>query len=146
MVANALSGPTLALNLKHARGVLWVLLLALMLRGFVPAGYMPDASALEKGRIELTFCTAGGTVSTVFLSLNDDQANTSHQGEKAASGLDCPYGLLTHVASAPPATDQSPPLPVPSLRAIFFEVSRALPPLPSRGPPLGSRAPPSLLG
>nr|WP_312477349.1 DUF2946 family protein [Achromobacter ruhlandii] len=146
MAANALPGTILALNLKHTRGVLWVLLLALMLRGFVPAGYMPDASALEKGRVELTFCTAAGTVSTVFLSLTDDQAATSHQGEKADSGLNCPYGLLTHVASAPPAADLSASLTVPSVRAIFFEVSRALPPLPAQGPPLGSRAPPSLLG
>lgn len=146
MAANAPSGSTFALNFRHARVVLWMLLLAFTVRGLVPPGYMPDASALEKGRVELTFCTAAGTVSTIILSLTDEGPDTSHHGDNAASGIDCPFGLLTHVAAAPPVTAPAAALSVQTASLIPFEVSRALPPLPAQGPPLGSRAPPSLLG
>ena len=43
----------------RGRLVLWLALMAL-LRALVPAGYMPDARALDAGRFEVTFCTAAG--------------------------------------------------------------------------------------
>lgn len=146
MAANAPSGSTFALTFRHARVVLWMLLLAFTVRGLVPAGYMPDASALEKGRIELTFCTAAGTVSTISVSLTDDSADAKNHGDNAASGMDCPFGLLTHVAAAPPVSAPAVALPIQASPPVQFEVSRALPALPAQGPPLGSRAPPSFLG
>lgn len=146
MAAHAPWGPTFALTFRHARALLWMLLLAITVRGLVPAGYMPDARALEKGRVELTFCTAAGTVSKISLSLTDDGSDASHHGDQTALGMECPFGLLTHVTAAPPATAPPVALPVHAAPSIPFDVSRALPPLPAQGPPLGSRAPPSLLG
>lgn len=147
MAVSARPGLPLALKSRHALGVLWALLLALVLRGFVPPGYMPDTGALEKGRVALTLCTAAGTVSTVFLSLTGEREDASRHGEQAASGMDCPYGLLTHVASALPLPDLAPlPLRLALPSAPAFHPPQALPPLPAQGPPLGSRAPPPSLG
>lgn len=147
MAVSARPGPPLALKSWHAYGVLWALLVALVLRGFVPPGYMPDTRSLDNGRIALTLCTSAGTVSTAFLSLTDKREDTSRHGNQAASGMDCPYGLLTHDVSALPQADLAPsPLRVAVAVVPVVTVSQALPPLPGQGPPLGSRAPPSSLG
>lgn len=147
MAVSARPGPSLALTSWHASGVLWALLLALVLRGFVPPGYMPDPRGRDDGRIALTLCTSAGTVSTVLLSLTDKRDDTSRHGGPSASGLDCPYGLLAHDGSAPPPSDLAPsPLRVAVAVVPVVATSQALPPLPGQGPPLGSRAPPSSLG
>ncbi|AMG35222.1 DUF2946 family protein [Achromobacter xylosoxidans] len=140
-------GPPLALKSWHAHCVLWALLLALVLRGFVPPGYMPDTRALENGRVTLTLCSAAGTVSTVLLSLTDERKESARHGEQAASGMDCPYGLLAHDVSAQPLPALAPlPLRVTVAALPAVHPRQALPPLPALGPPLGSRAPPLSLG
>lgn len=147
MVISPRPGTPLALKSWHAHGVLWALLLALVLRGFVPPGYMPDTRALEKGRVTLTLCSAAGTVSTVLLSLTDERKESARHGEQAASGMDCPYGLLAHDVSAQPLPALAPlPLPVAVAALSAIPHRQALPPLPALGPPLGSRAPPLSLG
>lgn len=147
MAISARPGPPLALKSWHAYGVLWALLLALVLRGFVPPGYMPDTRALEQRRVALTLCTAAGGVSTVRLSLTDERRDSPGHGEHAASGMDCPYGVLTHVVSAAPLLDLAPlPLSVAVWAMPAVHPPQALPPLPALGPPLGSRAPPYSLG
>ncbi|MPT29803.1 MAG: DUF2946 domain-containing protein [Achromobacter sp.] len=88
--------------MPHAYRVLWALLVALVLRGLVPPGYMPDTGALGQGRVTLTLCTAAGTVSTVIVSLAGEHPDTSQPGHQAATGLDCPFGLLTHLVPALP--------------------------------------------
>lgn len=124
-----------------AHGVLWLALLALTLRALVPTGYMPDARALHDGRLEVTFCSASGDLSTLSLALGKTSTDKSAH-DAAETGAQCPFGLLAHVA----------PAPVPGITPILLPASRAAPPPPAyralpalaaQGPPLGSRAPPS---
>lgn len=123
----------------RVRGVLWLAFLALLLRALVPAGYMPDARALHDGRLEVTFCSAAGDLSTFKIALPPDGKTGEHRG--ADTGAQCPFGLLAHVT----------PAPTPCVAPLALAVGRIAPPAPARpalpaqpahGPPLGSRAPP----
>ncbi|MBB1596380.1 DUF2946 family protein [Achromobacter sp. UMC46] len=131
----------------RARGVLWLALLALTLRALVPAGYMPDVRALHDGRLEVTFCSAAGDLSTLSVALGgargggDGGDPAGHDGAK--TGAQCPFGLLAHVAPAP--TPSLAPILLPAGRYVPPPPAyRALPALAAHGPPLGSRAPPAL--
>jgi len=127
----------------RAQGVLWLALLALTLRALVPTGYMPDARALHDGRLEVTFCSAAGDLSTLSLALgNPPDGKSAH--DAAETGAQCPFGLLAHVSPAPLAGVTPILLPV-SRSAPPPPVYQALPALAAQGPPLGSRAPPSLV-
>lgn len=131
-------------NSWRARGVFCLLLLALVVRGLIPVGYMPDTGALRDGRIVITFCITPGngasTMPAMLAGLLDD--DNSHS-EDVLAGNDCPFSLLSH---------QALDLPVlPGLRALlvagFSAPTRTfdnavLPVLGARGPPLGPRAPP----
>lgn len=128
----------------RVRGVLWLALLALTLRALVPTGYMPDARALHDGRLEVTFCSASGDLSTLTLALDgragEPGGKLAH--DAAETGAQCPFGLLAHVAPAP--LPYIPPIVLPAGRyAPPPAAYRALPALAAQGPPLGSRAPPS---
>lgn len=129
----------------RARGVLWLALLALALRALVPAGYMPDARALHDGRLEVTFCSAAGNLSTLNVALaragGDGGGPSGH--DAAETGAQCPFGLLAHVTPAPTPTPT--PVLLPAGRYVPPPPAyRALPALAAHGPPLGSRAPPAL--
>lgn len=127
----------------RARGVLWLALLALALRALVPAGYMPDARALHDGRLEVTFCSAAGDLSTLSVALAGGGSDGDSGHDAANTGAQCPFGLLAHVAPAP--TPALTPILLPTGRYVAPPpVYRALPSLGPQGPPLGSRAPPSL--
>ncbi|WP_175211856.1 DUF2946 family protein, partial [Achromobacter anxifer] len=82
----------------RVRAVLWLALVALVLRALVPAGYMPNARALHDGRLEVTFCSASGDLSALTLA-SGDQGKSGH--DTADSGALCPFGLLAHLAPAP---------------------------------------------
>ncbi|SHI25378.1 Protein of unknown function [Pollutimonas bauzanensis] len=122
--------------------MLWLALAAFVFRALAPAGFMPDANALQHGRLVLTFCTSGASALPPGLRDKTGDASGDNTGKDLAGGDSCPFGLLAAQAMiAPSATivvfaaalrHVPPPL--------FF---RALPPLPAHGPPLGSRAPPS---
>ncbi len=127
----------------RVRGVLWLAFLALLLRAVVPTGYMPDARALHDGRLEVTFCSAAGDLSTFKIALSPNGKSDDGAGEhrSAETGAQCPFGLLAHVT----------PAPTPYVAPLALAVSRLAPPAPARptlpvqpaqGPPLGSRAPP----
>ncbi len=125
----------------RGRLMLWLALMALLLRALVPAGYMPDARALGAGRFEVTFCTAAGApaaLSAALIALKDDKP-----AHGAQTGAQCPFGLLAHLTPAPAFS--LTPLP---LQADTTPTAQpAQPPLPAtvaHGPPLGSRAPPPL--
>ncbi|MCZ8409810.1 DUF2946 family protein [Achromobacter dolens] len=133
---SALTHPSRTTGALRVRGVLWLAFLALLLRALVPTGYMPDARALHDGRLEVTFCSAAGDLSTLKIALSPDG---KHGG--ADTGAQCPFGLLAHVTPAPAA--QTAPLALAISRAAPFPpASVATPVQPAQGPPLGSRAPP----
>ncbi|MFE0841869.1 DUF2946 family protein [Achromobacter insolitus] len=124
----------------RARGVLWLALLALVLRALVPTGYMPDTRALHDGRLEVTFCSAAGDVSALTLPLSsEDKSKTAH--DTADVGALCPFGLLAHVAPAP-APALTPLLLAAGLPALPAPAGNAPAARTASGPPLGSRAPP----
>lgn len=115
----------------------WRLLLGLMLvallgRAILPAGYMPDVSA--QGTLSLAVCTGDG-MQTLLLELAGQPNNDD-------GGLDaCPFGILA--AQAMPASAAALARTASNAREILPRpVLRTLPPLSARGPPLGSRAPP----
>ena len=64
---------------------IWTLCLALALRALVPAGYMPDARALHDGRLEVTFCSAAGDVSSVTLVASSGFPDLDRAAQRAAS-------------------------------------------------------------
>jgi hypothetical protein len=123
--------------------LLWLTIAAFACRAFLPVGFMPDAKALQSGKLVLTLCTAGGGTAFTTLDLPDDPDSSG--GQKLSPADNCPFGLIASLAMI-----SAPPMPVlpgaqvsdnPS--AVYFA---ALPPLAAQGPPLGSRAPPSNLG
>lgn len=125
----------------QARLLLGLLLLSLIARGAIPAGYMPDADALKQGRIEISLCVAGHAT-TVPMWLEADTPKTDLPGNDAAADP-CPYWLHAHQQAALPATATVPALPAP--RALPLPVSPTFLALAAHGPtgpPLGSRAPP----
>ncbi len=137
---SALTHPSRTAGAPRVRGVLWLAFLALLLRALVPTGYMPDARALHDGRLEVTFCSAAGDLTTFKIALSSD--GKSGGGHSSAdTGAQCPFGLLAHVTPAPAA--QTAPLVLAVSRAAPFPPAHVAAPVqPAQGPPLGSRAPP----
>ena len=82
----------------RGRLVLWLALMALLLRALVPAGYMPDARALDAGRFEVTFCTAAGACRAQRGAEHVQDGKPAHD---AQTGAQCPFGLLAHLTPAP---------------------------------------------
>lgn len=130
-------------NSWRIRIALCLLFLALVVRGLIPVGYMPDANALKDGRFAITFCITPGTTAPVFVSL---LGNETPYSDDVNTANDCPFGLLSNQALALPLLPAIQALPVilTSVQAFSFN-NAALPVLGARGPPLGSRAPPVLL-
>ena len=138
---SALTLPSRTAGAPRVRGVLWLAFLAILLRALVPTGYMPDARALHDGRLEVTFCSAAGDLSTLKIALSPDGKRGGAGHSSADTGAQCPFGLLAHVTPAPAA--QTAPLALAVSRAAPFPPARvAVPVQPAQGPPLGSRAPP----
>ncbi|AMG38963.1 DUF2946 domain-containing protein [Achromobacter xylosoxidans] len=138
---SALPLPSRTAGALRVRGVLWLAFLAILLRALVPTGYMPDARALHDGRLEVTFCSAAGDLSTLKIALSPDGKRGGAGHSSADTGAQCPFGLLAHVTPAPAA--QTAPLALAVSRAAPFPPARvAVPVQPAQGPPLGSRAPP----
>lgn len=122
---------------RHAPGVSYLLLLALLLRSLVPLGTMPDAGALRAGRIPLVLCSgAGVTLAPAAIGAPGDEE------QAPAGGADCAFSLLSHQALAVVMPAAALTLPL-----VFLSVSAPCPeapalPVGAQGPPLGSRAPP----
>ncbi|MGB3291337.1 MAG: DUF2946 family protein [Burkholderiaceae bacterium] len=119
--------------------LLWLTVAAFACRAFLPVGFMPDAKALQSGKLVLTLCVAGG--GTQFTTVDLPDASDDTEGQKLSPTDNCPFGLIVSQAMMPAAP--MPVLPaaqVSDLPARFF--FRTLPALAAQGPPLGSRAPP----
>lgn len=71
-----------------------LVLFMVLLKGFVPQGYMPDMDALKKGIVSITICTASGfEEKLVDGSFIGKASPTTHH--KAASDF-CPFGWTPH--------------------------------------------------
>lgn len=131
-------------NSWRAYGALYLLLLALVVRGLIPVGYMPDTGALRDGRILITLCiTSGNGTSTIPEMLADLLADGTSHPEDVLAGNDCPFSLLSHQALDVLVLPRLQALLVASFSALTRTFDNTvLPVLGARGPPLGSRAPP----
>lgn len=131
-----------------------LLLLLLVVRAWVPVGYMPDIDALRQGRLALGFCAAGGGLPPVLRApAAQMDAHHGHHGDHGggapgdhgAAGQECPFGLSAHqVLDVPPMMAVAPVL-LRWLAQTPAQVDSPRPAMPAAGPPLGSRAPPSIL-
>jgi len=131
-------------NSWRAHGVLCLLLLALVVRGLIPIGYMPDTSALRDGRIVITFCvTRGNGAPTAPATLAGMLADENSHPKGVLAGNDCPFSLLSQQALDVPVLPGLRVLPVAGFSALVHTFDNTvLPVLGLRGPPLGPRAPP----
>ena len=136
---SALTLPSRTAGAPRVRGVLWLAFLAILLRALVPTGYMPDARALHDGRLEVTFCSAAGDLSTLKIALSPDGKRGGAGHFSADTGAQCPFGRLAHVTPAPAAPTAPLAPAVPSV-APFPPARVAVQAQPAHGPPLRSRA------
>lgn len=123
------------------RLLLAFVVLALMSRALVPAGWMPVADA---HRVLFVPCDGAGPVRL------GHHAGTMHHGDKhdAPGGHDgasppCMFANLTPVIDMPAVAAPLPPIPLPLAFALFralVSVGRGLvaPPPPQTGPPLSN--------
>lgn len=120
-------------------------LIAITVRGFIPAGYMLEASA-EPGRfIEIAFCHGDGVSSgPVYLDLATgelgDQGDDPNAPDDDEGSWTCPCALTAQFALPAPAGALALPVrPAGLLEAERAGVSPgrglAAPPPPVRGPP-----------
>lgn len=137
------SGRTTSRSSVGRQLLLWLTVAAFVCRAFLPVGFMPDAKALQDGKLVLTLCTAGGGTAFTTLDLSDD--SDSPAGQKLSPADNCPFGLLAAQAMIPamPVLVLPGAMPRELPSTVYFT---ALPPLAAHGPPLGSRAPPANLG
>lgn len=115
-----------------------LLLLAFLLRAFIPVGYMPLHAAGQAGGLSITLCITGLS-QTVLKALALDQSH--QQGTDSYLG-ECAFGT----AASSPALPFAPTLfwlPIFSGIPAYIALAAAdQAPMVVRGPPLGSRAPP----
>lgn len=117
------------------------MLLALSLRALVPAGFMPSASALRDGRLEMAFCTSSGIKSITVDARHGAPATgdaPSHQGRSS----DCPFSVLSTLPALPSTALALAGMPLLLTSVQSVPHAAPLPAILSQGPPLGSRAPP----
>lgn len=129
----------------HAFGVLFVLVLAMLLRSLVPAGYMPNPQASEHGNSLFVFCSPAGAqkVPQGLLALWADVAQSP---DDTAIDDPCPFAVLGQMAMDTPEAGEAPVLSLIHATRVSPAIDDpALPAQGPRGPPLGSRAPPLFL-
>lgn len=113
-----------------------LLLLAVLVRALVPAGFMPDAG--HGHGLSLVICTSSGTrVEVADLALG----KSDHRGKRASHAGDvCPFGDLTGPALSPGwprvLARASPLRATPRLATAQLPPARSVPALGSRAPPL----------
>lgn len=118
-----------------------LLVLAMLVRGLIPAGYMPSGSQAGQGLFPLELCTADNRVQIIQLSLLSDDA-TQTDTDVSPAMQDCVFASLGNLATHDRLHDSvltvAPPDGVPVLAtARHLFTARFI-----TGAPLGSRAPP----
>lgn len=79
---------------RLSRFVLLLMLVAMAIRGVIPAGYMPDAG--HQGRLfQITICTINGPQS---VTLDDKMHPVDHPVQEQIHKNDCAFWLLNHLA------------------------------------------------
>lgn len=129
---------------RHRRFGVGVLLCLLVLRACLPPGFMPSASAMQEGRVEIVICTGTG-----YQSLFVDQSGApigepeADKSDGAATG--CAFGMVLPMALLQSPLGWQIAAPLPSDDVFSLRDPSYVTPSP-RGPPVGGRAPPYRLG
>lgn len=82
-------GKSIFSNIRARRFASWLLLAALMLRGLIPVGFMPNLAS-ENGQGWLVICTSAGERS---IKLDDGTGNQHGPVDQHQQGL-CPFAAL----------------------------------------------------
>jgi hypothetical protein len=125
-------------NLRRVRAWLGqALVVAIVLRALIPAGFMPVLSEPDGGGLKIVICTAHGTklVAAVEDGGSDTRSAAKHAGEP------CAFVSLATLPAPDSAVSQTPGKP--NAPAYARHAAGTLPPA-RAGPANGSRAPPAL--
>lgn len=123
------------LTRRHTRQIIALLLPLMVLRAFLPAGFMPVAG---QGELRIVMCSEG--IQAPSTTARDDGAN-GHQLPSGSSG-DCAFA---HAATSAPPTQTVVAIIAPLRETRFLSfVATTLPP--ATGPPraTAARGPPAL--
>lgn len=134
---------------RHTLGVLLVLLVAMVLRGMVPNGYMADFEAGRKGEPLFAFCSPeahGDTPGALLALWADVDIAPGSEPDTSTMAASCAFCVPGQLTMGLPETGDLPAIPAFfASHPVIARGSSPLPPAGSRGPPLGSRAPPLFL-
>lgn len=131
---NPTAGPSM--NSTTARKAATTLALAAMLlRAFLPAGWMPAPSASTF----LVICTMDGPRR---IALPDQPAKKQHQDQSDRENGPCPFAAA--IAFAPPAA-VTVPVPIATAEPTALRIANAASPTDVRERAHGARAPPSFV-
>jgi len=113
-------------------------LCAIVMRAFLPSGYMPNWNSSSAAKFEIVLCAADGRLHTQIIELPIEG-----ESDPENALVDCPFGILSLSAAA---GGDNPSLPVVDaiylVEETFSNVLHFVIGHPPTGPPLGSRAPP----
>lgn len=117
-----------------ARYLTGLLLVAVMVRALVPAGFMPDFQSGPDGTFKIVICTANG-FKVISTDAGDDPSPRSDHGHDV-----CAFAATASLALLVPEVAETP-RPHVSLLVQAIPAEVVLPPA-RAGPQLGSRGPP----
>ncbi|MDX1922453.1 MAG: DUF2946 family protein [Alphaproteobacteria bacterium] len=98
-------------------GIAMLVMLMVLLKGFIPVGYMPDMEALQKGVVKITICTASGFEEKLVDSVDKTAPAKSHH----ATSDFCPFGWAPHAVTAPISVFLIPEIFLVPERLIAFQ-------------------------
>jgi hypothetical protein len=134
-------GVTRRLALPRRWPAIALVLLALLLRGGIPQGYMIGTDAA--GAVAITPCPGQAMVMPVSMSMSMPMKHgAGHDHDGSPRGMPCPFAVLAAPAmpSAPAIVPPAPPVAAPAaataVPSAFPGPEAAAPPPPATGPPL----------
>lgn len=139
MNRHAFRHPAISASVRQSL-LMGLLVLAVLVRGLIPAGYMPGGAQGAGGLFPLELCSADNTVKTILMDLTGgDAVPDDAQGDPNASA--CVFSWLGNAVAA----DATPTAPVFLAQPGGIIAAAVHSPAHLRfvaGAPLGSRAPP----
>jgi len=116
-----------------------VLIVLLLLRAVVPAGYMPDLGAVAQGQVGIVICSANGS----YTIDHDGQSQNSTPASRHKLTETCAFSGLAQAYMANAVAPEVLPTTIYAPVPFTIASQTVLPPV-RAGPAHGSRAPPSI--
>lgn len=121
---------------RHAR--LWaarLFVVCFALRALIPAGFMPDFSAIKDGKISVVICTAQGN-KTITVTLDGKPGHSPSNAHDV-----CPFAAAPAAGSVPEVIQVRAAAPEANVRLFPSQTELVI--VRRVGPILGSRGPPA---